>query len=157
MELVTAMWRQDRLRGLELATLAAAESPLSEATVKKLGTYARYGARIEKDIGSALQALRALRKRPDEWIDELPDSTSEPSEARTPTRKFTNELSPCTFEPERPEPQEANGTVELTARTPEPEPVNANEPLCAAEPEPPALNRRQRRALAALARRRRAA
>ena len=66
MELVTSMWRQDRLRGLELATLtaAAAESPPSEATMRKLATFARYGARIDKDIGRALQALRTLRNRP---------------------------------------------------------------------------------------------
>jgi hypothetical protein len=37
-ELVTSMWRQDRLHALELATLdaAAAESAPSEATLKKL-------------------------------------------------------------------------------------------------------------------------
>ena len=63
MELVTSMWRQDRLRGLELAALGAAtaESPPTEATVRKLATFARYGARIDKDIGRALQALRVLR------------------------------------------------------------------------------------------------
>ena len=44
-ELVTRMWRQDRLRALELATLAvaAAESPPGEATMKKLLTFARFG------------------------------------------------------------------------------------------------------------------
>src|SRR5689334_4532286 len=98
MELVTAMWRQDRLRGLELATLAAAESPLSEATVKKLGTYARYSARIEKDMSGALQALRALRKRPGAWLAQLQDGTFEPGEVDAAARKFTNEPAPCTFE-----------------------------------------------------------
>ena len=85
MELVTSMWRQDRLRGLELAVLAAAEqeSPPSEATVRKLGTFARYGARIDKDMAAALQALRTLRKRPDAWIDELQDGTCEPNEPIT--------------------------------------------------------------------------
>ena len=79
MELATSMWRQDRLRGLELAVLtaAAAESPPSEATMRKLLTFARYGARIDKDIGRALQALRVLRDGPDAWIDELQDRTFE--------------------------------------------------------------------------------
>ena len=67
-ELVTAMWRQDRLHGLEIAALtaAAAESPPTEATMQRLLTFARYGARIDKDIGRALQALRVLRDRPDD-------------------------------------------------------------------------------------------
>ncbi|MGD9509085.1 MAG: hypothetical protein AB7I59_23735 [Geminicoccaceae bacterium] len=158
MELVGSLWRQDRLRGLELATLtaAAAESPPAEATVRKLGTYARYGARIERDIGRALQALGVLRKRPDAWIEELQDDTSEPGEAEAPMRKFTNELSPCTFEPESPEPQEVKYTNEL-ARTFEPEPVNDDRAARTAEPGPPARNRHERRRRAALARRRRAA
>ena len=135
MELVTSMWRQDRLRGLELAVLdaAASESPPSEATVKKLATFARYGARIDKDMATALQALRALRKRPDAWLEELQDDTCEPGDAEALTRNFTNELSPRTLEPKPANANEANGTSE-------------------SEP-PPALNR-QRRALAAMARKR---
>ncbi|MGD9511422.1 MAG: hypothetical protein AB7I59_23665 [Geminicoccaceae bacterium] len=139
MELVTSMWRQDRLRGLELATLAAAaaECPPSEATVRKLDTFARYGSRIDKDIGRALQALRVLRKRPDTWIEELQDGTSEPGAADAATPSFTNEISSCTHEPESRVPQEAKYTNELTTRTPEPE---------------RRLNRRERRALAAMRR-----
>ncbi|MGD9510952.1 MAG: hypothetical protein AB7I59_06220 [Geminicoccaceae bacterium] len=158
MELVTGMWRQDRLRGLELATLAAAaaESPPSDATVRKLGTYARYGARIDRDIGRALQALRVLRKRPDAWIEEERDDTSEPGEPDAATPNFTSELPPCTFEPESREPQEEKYTNEL-ARPFEPEPANDDRAACTAEPGPPGLNRHQRRRLAALARRRRAA
>jgi hypothetical protein len=136
MELVTSMWRQDRLRGLELAVLTAAaeESPPSEATVRKLGTFARYGARIDKDISTALHALRALRGRPGAWLEELQDGTCEPGGAEALTRTFTNELSP---------------------RTLEPEPANANEATGTSEPEPPpARNRHQRRALAAMARKR---
>ncbi|MGD9868452.1 MAG: hypothetical protein AB7U38_10690, partial [Hyphomicrobiales bacterium] len=137
---------------LELATLtaAAAESPPSDATVRKLGTYARYGARIDKDIGRALQALRVLRKRPDTWIDELQDDTSEPGEPDAATRDFTHE-------PESREPHEANYTVEFAARTLEPGPANDDLAACTAEPEPPARNRHERRRRAALARRRRAA
>ncbi|MFO1046551.1 MAG: hypothetical protein U1E52_01410 [Geminicoccaceae bacterium] len=136
MELVTAMWRQDRLRVLELATLtAAAESPPGEATVRKLGTFARYGARIDKDMTRALQALRVLRDRPDAWIDEPQIGTSEPT---------------------IPAPRGEICTIEFAASTLEPGPENANE-ICTSEPEPPALNRRQRRRLAAPARKRRAA
>ena len=137
-ELVTSMWRQDRLRGLELAVLTAAEqeSPPSEATVRKLGTFARYGARIDKDIAKALQALRALRKRPDAWIAELRDCTSEPGEAAAIARHVTNGTPP---------------------RTLEPEPAMAHLEPCTSEPGPAAFNRHQRRRLAALARKRRAA
>ena len=61
-ELVAAMWRQQRLRRLELAALAAAagEHPPTEASLKRLLTFARYGARIDKDIAKALRALRVL-------------------------------------------------------------------------------------------------
>jgi hypothetical protein len=93
MELVSAIWRQDRLRGLELATLTAAaeESPPTEATVRKPATFARYGARIDKDIGRALHALRTLRSRPDAWIDELRNGTCEPGETEPQQQNCTNE------------------------------------------------------------------
>jgi hypothetical protein len=80
MELVTAYWRQDRLRGLELAALAAAadEGAPTDATLKRPMTFARSGARIDKDIAKALQALRALRNRPDDWLDEPRNCTFEP-------------------------------------------------------------------------------
>jgi hypothetical protein len=135
LELVTAMWRQDRLRGLELAVLTAAEqeSPPGEATVRKLGTFARYGARIEKDMAAALQALHALRKRPDAWLEELQDGTREPGGAEALTRKFTNELPPRTCEPGPANTNEANGTC---------------------EPRPSVRNHHERRRLAALARKR---
>ena len=146
MELVTSMWRQDRLRALELATLttAAAESPPSEATVKKLGTFARYGARIDKDIGRALQALRVLRNRPDVWIDELQNGTSEPNEPGPQAQERTNEWSPCTLEP-------GPTTAGVEPATLELDPMQ--EASCTPEPEP-RLNRHQRRALAAMQRRR---
>ena len=157
-ELVTAMWRQDRLHALEIAALTAAdaESPPSEASLTKLLTFARYGARIDKDIGRALQALRVLRNRPDDWIDELQDGTFEPGESEARQPDFTNEPSPRTPEPERPAPRGENCTIEFAARTREREPANTNE-MCTSEPEPPVLNRHQRRALADLARKRRAA
>jgi len=134
MELVTSMWRQDRLHGLELAILATAaeESPPSEATVRMLATFARYGSRIDKDIGRALQALRILRDRPDAWIDELRDGTSEPGEAEPQQEICTAEPPPCTHEPNARELPEEECTLELERQ----------------------LNRHQRRALAALTRKR---
>ena len=127
MELVAAMWRQDRLHGLEITALtaAAAESPPSDASLKKLLTFARYGARIDKDIGRALQALRVLRNRPDDWIDELQDGTSEPG-GRTPAAPLP----------------------------PDPAPLPTAEESRTPEPDLPPLNRHQRRALAAMLRRR---
>jgi hypothetical protein len=143
MELVASMWRQDRLRCLEIATLtaAAAESPPTEATVKKLTTFARYGARIDKDIGRALQALRTLRNRPDAWIDERRHDTPEPEPAEPPERG-KDAGSPCTPEPGIRQSHGTNGRIDPAVRTPEPE---------------PALNRHQRRRLEALARKRHAA
>ena len=96
-ELVMAMWRQDRLHGLEIAALTATatESPPPEASLRKLLTFARYGARIDKDIGRALQALRVLRNRPDAELEEAKDCTSEP--AVNAVRKCTSEFPelPC--------------------------------------------------------------
>jgi hypothetical protein len=148
MELVACMWRQDRLRALELATLiaAAAESPPSEATMKRLGTFARYGARIDKDIGRALQALRVLRDRPDAWIDELQNGTSEPGEPEPQAQECTNEWSPCTLEP-----GPATAPIELATLEPALDPMQ--EASYTPEPER-RLNRHQRRALAATQRKR---
>ena len=151
MELVTSMWRQDRLRGLELATLtaAAAESPTSEATIKKLATFARYGARIDKDIGRALQALRVLRNRPDAWIDELQDGTYEPGELEPQQQNRANDLPACTFEPKLQEPHDAECTIEFALRALEPGRANANLASDTPEPDPaPALSRQQLEALA---------
>ena len=125
------MWRQDRLHGLEIAALTAAESPPSEATVKKLLTFARYGARIDKDIGRALQTLHVLRGRPDASIKPSPDGTHEPGEPQPHEQIRTNESPPPRLEPKPAPTLPAGGT-----------------------PEPgPRLNRHQRRAPAAVWRR----
>ena len=148
MELVACLWRQDRLRGLEFATFAAAaaESPPSEATIKKLATFARYGDRIDKDIGRALQALRVLRNRPDAWIDELRDGTSEPEPAGTPQEGRLDEASSRTSEPRPWAPHEPERTIELLAHLIEPEPANANLESCTSEPELAALARKRQAA-----------
>ena len=110
-ELVAALWRQERLRGLELATLAAAEqeSPPTEATVKRLLTFARYGARIDKDMTMALRALRVLRDRPDAHIAETQECTSEPERGIAASlHERTSTARTSEPEPAPPEPRHAN-------------------------------------------------
>ena len=147
-ELVAALWRQERLRGLELATLAAAEQerPPTEATVKRLLTFARYGARIDKDMTMALRALRVLRDRPDAHIAETQEGTSEPKPASPEPAIAASAARTSEPEPAPPEPRNATPP----ARTFEPErPALATRP--ASPPAP--LNRHERRRLKALERR----
>jgi hypothetical protein len=127
-ELVAAMWRQQRLRRLELKALATAdaEEEISEASLKRLQTLGRYGARIDADIGRALRALRVLKDRATADLAEAPPRTPEP-DAATPR-------------PVMPSP----------VRTLEPETA---EHACPAPP----LNRHERRRRAALERRARLA
>ena len=120
-ELVAAMRRQQLLRDIELKALAATEteSPPTKAAVRRLLAFARYGARLDRDLGAALRALRVLRNRPDAWIEEA---------------------QKCTFEPKRrpaapPRPPEP-GRATTAARTSEPEPSPT--PTRTSEPEPPA-------------------
>jgi hypothetical protein len=137
-ELVAALWRQARLRGLELAALdaAAGERPPSEASLKRLLTFARYGARVDKDLATALRALRALRdRRPDAHVTEPPERTSEHDAPATQAQIRTNDVLSPTAEP---------------PRTSEPEPTPTL-PAPAAPAMPP-LNRNQRRRLEALER-----
>jgi hypothetical protein len=148
MELVTAYWRQDRLRGLELAALTAVtdERPPTEATLKRLVTFARYGARIDKDIAKALQALRSLRNRPDDWLDA--------PQQRTPELEASPALTTMKLPPLPTEPSAMPGerVPSSLRRTSEPKPQA--EPLAAAaiaEPTRP-LNRHQRRRVEALER-----
>lgn len=125
-ELVAGMHRQQCLRRLKLKALAAAEqqSPPTEATLRGLLAFARYGARIDHDIGRALRALRVLKGRPDAHLAETPPRTSEP---------------------ERP--------AAAPRRTPEPEPrAEAIDAVMAEAGTPAPLNRHERRRLDALAR-----
>ena len=121
-ELVACMWRQDRLHALELAALdaAAAESPPTEATVKKLLTFARYGARIDKDIGRALQALRVLRDRPDACLDGPRNGTSEPDDGAAGAE--LHERTPVAHVRTRPDPARSPtlDRMQPDSRTPEP-------------------------------------
>jgi hypothetical protein len=135
-ELVAAMWRQQRLRGLELAALAAVEEehPPSEASLMRLLTFARYGARLDKELAQALRALRVLKGRPTASLAEHPGG---PAEAATHTPK-----------PAIPEPPRSTARP---ARAPEPEPSaggpSPDRPLPQRAP-----NRHERRRLAALER-----
>ncbi|MFZ1430345.1 MAG: hypothetical protein WAS21_26670, partial [Geminicoccaceae bacterium] len=82
-ELVAAMWRQQRLRRLELKALATAdaEETISESSLKRLQTLGRYGSRIDADIGRALRALRVLKRRAATDLAESPARTFEPERA----------------------------------------------------------------------------
>ena len=92
-----------------------------DATVRKLDTFARYGARIDKDMAKALQALRTLRNRPDAWIDEVQNGTSEPGEAGAHQQNRTNG-----FRRARANPSDRPTAVACT-----PEPGRAAEPAAA--------------------------
>ena len=145
------MWRQDRLRGLELAVLDRGPGePAVRATVRKLATFARYGARIDKDIGRALQALRTLRKRPDAWIDELQDDTCEPGAARAEAETARTNSRRASPNPSFGTSARRNARTNRRAHARTRAGEHGRE-KCTAEPEPPALDRRQCRCLAALA------
>ena len=154
-ELVAAMQRQQLLRDIELKALAAteAESPPTEAAVQRLLAFARYGARLDRDLGAALRALRVLRNRPDAWIEESQKCTFEPKSrpAAPPRPPEPATTAARTSEPEPPP---------AAPRTPEPEhPAVAAHPFPTAprtcEPDAPGqppLNRHERRRLEALQR-----
>ena len=165
-ELVAALWRQERLRGLELATLAAAEqeSPPTEATVKRLLTFARYGARIDKDMTMALRALRVLRDRP--------DASPKPDARPNPERATEREIAQTNCPRAHPNPSPSRqrkpherirrahvrtraGAARATQRHPPARTFEPERPALAARPaSPPApLNRHERRRLKALERR----
>ena len=78
--------------------------------MQRLLTFARYGARIDKDIGRALQALRVLRDRPDARIEELRNDTPEPDAPVPQVPICTNETPPRMLEPEPTPPPPASRT-----------------------------------------------
>jgi hypothetical protein len=150
-ELVAAMRRQQLLRGIELKALAATEteSPPTDASMQRLLAFARYGARLDRDLGAALRALRVLRNRPDAWIEDKQKSTFEPKSRtsappRTPEPERRAATAARTSEPER--QAVASHPPSPAPRTPEPDADT-----------PPPLNRHERRRRAALARKARLA
>ena len=132
--------------------------------MRKLGTFARYGARIDKDIGRALQALRTLRDRPDAWIDGCRTARANPAgprrlrgSSRTNCRRARSNLSSRAAQ-SRVHERTAARTSEPGPAAVAPPPVEpawlpAAEASCTSEPAP-RLNRQQRPALAARLRRR---
>jgi hypothetical protein len=175
-ELAFAAWRQRRLRGLEseiLARAMASAGPDREpsAALPSLSTLIRYRARLDRDWRRATEELDALRRS--RSVEPTPtqlrlvaDLIEQGAAAgQTPPEKCTNEpdARPMTDESssgaDTNEPTAAahrtNGTWRGTdgprhavpplpvMRTDEPED----------RPAPPALNRHERRRLAALARR----
>ena len=142
-ELVTCMWRQDRLRALELATLAAAaaESPPGEATMKKLLTFAatapastrtsaapcRPCASCATDLTHGSTNCRTARPNP-----------GAPSRTSRMTRTICRRAR-------------ANPAAGHTLHRRQPTSARTHRPRSAARPNPrPRLNRHQRRALAAM-------
>ena len=141
---IRAMWREiraDRLEAQVLTDLFAAgkiadeaERQAAKATAfKALGTLLRYRSRIEREHDRAMAALESLRQR------RPARSAARPSEPDAPSRP------PAVAAPPR-----------LSTTSPTLATTNTKPPAATVqhEPEPPpALNRHQRRALAAMSRR----
>ena len=148
-ELVFAAWRQVRLRAVEDAVLARAErGEAPSPALPSLATLMRYRGRIERDGRQAVEQLAALRRGRKEladpmrlrWLAERIEQAQAiaactPATGDAPvTETRTDDSESGTNEPTSPD-----GTNEL--------PPGMSEPARA-------LNRRQRRALAAMDRRR---
>jgi hypothetical protein len=140
---IRAMWRErraDRLEALALGDLFAADGladaeearAAKAAAMKALGTLLRYRGRIEREHALAVQALDALRQR--RLVSTPTPRPSEPEPAA----------------PAAPAPPAATATLPAGAAPP----PYLTAPKLPSEPEPArALNRHQRRALAAITRR----
>ena len=145
MAAICCLWREERADQLEAVVLNdlftaeeiadTAERDAAKATAfKALGTLLRYRARIEREHRQAMAALETLRQR-------RPARSTEPTRAQ-PGRSAST-------------PTTAIKTMAASAARPdEPEPANTPVPPKAlpSEPEPRALNRHQRRTLAAIER-----
>ena len=59
------------------------EHPPTEASLKRLLTFARYGARIDKELAQALRALRVLKARPAASLAESAACTREPEQRQS--------------------------------------------------------------------------
>lgn len=144
LDAIRALWRQmraDRLEALILADLFAANGIEDESErrlakregMRALSTLIRYRNRLQREHDQALARLDVLRARPDPT--EPAPGTSEPdATAPASTTLLTGRQPPAPPLPVRP-PQAGSGTA------------------VPSEPDvPPRLNRQQRRALAAQAR-----
>ncbi len=142
---IRAMWREiraDRLEAQVLTDLFAAGTIADEAerqaakatAFKALGTLLRYRSRIEREHDRAMAALESLRQR------RPARSAPRPSEPDAPATRPPSVATSALVSPTSP-------TLVTTGTKPPAAPVQH-------EPEPPpALNRHQRRALAAMSRR----
>ena len=139
---IRAMWREIRADRLEAAVLSdlfaageiaddAERQAAKAAAMKALGTLLRYRGRIEREHRAAMAALDALRQR----------RLARPS----PARPHEPEAPPAAIAPL--ETRSANPSA-----LPAPAPSSVLAVAPPSEPERP-LNRHQRRALAAMARR----
>jgi hypothetical protein len=172
-ELAFAAWRQRRLCALEAEVLARAEAAREESgaapALPSLSTLIRYRARLDRDWRRAGEELEALRR--DRAVPPSPAQLrlaaglierGQAAAAASVARERTNENRAFGMN----EPNATSGTGEPAAdRTNEParvtdqlrHPVPPPPRTCTDEPDdlpaPPALNRHQRRRLAALTRR----
>ena len=142
---IRAMWREiraDRLEAAVLSDLFAAGAIVDDAErqaakivgMKALGTLLRYRGRIEREHRRAMEALDALRERRPARAHAATERTRRAALNRPPPRL-------------RPGLPQASPTL-VTSHAEPPTAAAQHEP----EP-PPALNRHQRRALAAMSRR----
>jgi hypothetical protein len=153
-QLARASWQ---VRQLDLweARLCSPGTDL-QRRLRGLATLLRYRPRAEKALHQALALFHQAqgRDRPNE--PERP-TAARPGRTRPPARQAVNEPD-CPNEPKPPVPSSAacaGRTTGRIVRTNPGLPARTDEPHRPNEPEPPrALNRRQRRRLAALGRRR---
>ena len=110
------MWRQERLRGLEWRPWPRpAREPAVRGEPERLLTFARYGARIDKDIGRALAALRSLNRRAHADLADRRQARPNPTRAhrghgRVPSIQACRCRAPgARAEPERPQSRTVAG------------------------------------------------
>ena len=146
---IRAMWREirgDRLEAQAMGELfaagriadAAERATAQDRALKAVNTLLRYKARLERELRQARDALTALRAR------RLAPRHPTAAPAATPVPAAPAAATPTP-------PAEPPAHANVIAATPTPA---AATPALPNEPERPALNRHQRRALAALERRR---
>ena len=124
-ELVSAAWRQRRLRALEDAVLACATAGEADPALPSLATVIRYRGRLERDWRRATEELAALRRGRG---TRLPD----PDQLRRLARQVELARALAAAHPPAPEPMTATGTDEPEAKgTTNELPPGANEPTAA--------------------------
>ena len=113
--LAIAFWKGERAERIEVALFDAAPKirppahgfqweeadPLTTFDVRRFNAIRGQQAQIGREIRSCLAELRRLRK-------DARDGTDEPEECAPEEQNYTNDLSPCTLEPEPAQEHEPN-------------------------------------------------